>query len=435
MPNVVFVGAQWGDEGKGKVVDLFTESADCVVRFQGGNNAGHTLVVDGEKVVLHLVPSGILHANKACIIGNGVVIDPAILISEISQLVAKGKIPAANADQRFWISDRAHVILPLSRRLDALREEKQGAEKIGTTGRGIGPTYEQKMGRTGIRMCDLMREDVFEKRLGAALEERSAMVEKIYGEKPPAKQDVLLEAKAWRQTLLPYVCDTGVKLYDWVKAGKNILYEGAQGTSLDIDHGTYPFVTSSNTVAGGACTGGGIGPKYIDAVVGVSKAYSTRVGRGPFPTELNDAAGDCMVERGQEFGSTTGRKRRCGWLDLVVLKHALRVNGLTHLVLTKIDVLDPFETLKVCVRYELNGKTIDTIPPLVEDLGEVRAIYEELPGWKKDTHDIQRFEDLPQPTKNYFKFIEKELGIPIILISVGPDRKQSLLLQNPFRQT
>ena len=432
MPNVVLVGAQWGDEGKGKVVDLFSQHADVVVRFQGGNNAGHTLVVDGEKVVLHLVPSGILNQGKVCMIGNGVVIDPSVLIDELKQLSEKGFLKESEYGSRLMISDRAHVILPFSKMLDHAREEKRGKSKIGTTCRGIGPTYEQKMSRNGIRMCEFIDDRLFEQRLTEAYRERVDVLKNIYGQNPPSIESMIEESKEQRAVLKALVKDTTLELSKLMKEGKKILLEGAQGTCLDIDHGTYPFVTSSNTTAGSACTGTGIGPTAIDGVVGVTKAYSTRVGAGPFPTELDDDNGKEMAERGAEFGATTGRARRCGWLDLVVLKHAVRVNGLTGLVVTKIDVLDQFETINVCKAYEVEGKKIHALPPTNEGLSEAKPIYESVAGWQAETGQTKDFGALPEKAKNFLKMIEEETGVPVIMVSTGPDRNQSLIIKNPF---
>ena len=431
MANIILVGAQWGDEGKGKVVDLLAEKADVVVRFQGGNNAGHTLVVNGDKIILHLIPSGILHKGKICIIGNGVVINPDVLIQEISYLKEKGFLNDGKPP-RLFISDRAHLIMPFHQTLDLAREKIRGKGKIGTTGRGIGPSYEQKMSRKGIRVCDFMNPEIFSKQLQETLRERDALLRDVYDEHSPHTDELLEKAIKQREILKPYVRDTVLFLDELMNQGKNILFEGAQGASLDIDHGTYPFVTSSNTIAGGACTGAGVGPTKIDQVIGVTKAYTTRVGSGPFPTELNGKIGIQLAEKGAEFGSTTGRQRRCGWLDLVVLKHALRINGLTGLIITKIDVLDELETIKVCTGYQFQGKEINFLPPLVEDLAKVEPVYQEFPGWQQKTEGLKNFEKLPEKAQTYLQFIQKSLGIPILMVSNGPSRKESIILKELF---
>ncbi len=431
MANIVIVGAQWGDEGKGKVVDVFTEFADVVARFQGGNNAGHTLVVNGEKTILHLIPSGILNKGVRCVIGNGVVIDPEVCLDEIRKLKSKGLL---RKDDDLSISETAHVILPYHKRIDILREERKGAGKIGTTGRGIGPAYEDKMARMGIRMGDLIVPELLRKRLEAVLPEKNEYIEKILSGKGFGFEEIYGAYESFGRELARYVKNTEILLRDVNRKKKNILFEGAQGTSLDVDHGTYPFVTSSNTVAGNACCGSGIGPTEIDGVVGITKAYTTRVGSGPFPTELSDAVGEHLRNEGAEFGSTTGRPRRCGWLDLVVLRHAVRVNGLTGLVVTKLDILSGLKDLKVCMAYTYRGKTLKEFPASIDVLNECEPIYETLKGWGDKLSGVKRLTQLPSTAQRYLKRIEKDLGVPIIIVSVGPSRDEHIFLKNPFKR-
>ncbi len=430
MANVVVVGAQWGDEGKGKIVDVFTEFADLVVRFQGGNNAGHTLVVNGKKTVLHLIPSGILNPGVQCVIGNGVVIDPEVCLEEIRTLKSKGLF---KNDRDLAISETAHVILPYHKRIDILREEKKGAGKIGTTGRGIGPCYEDKMARMGIRMCDLIDPELLRKRLEAVLPEKNLYLERIL-EGPIFTFDEIYGAYvAFGKNLRRYVTNTGILLQEAGRKKKKILFEGAQGTSLDVDHGTYPFVTSSNTVAGNATCGSGIGPTQIQSVIGVSKAYTTRVGSGPFPTELDDSIGEHLRKEGGEFGATTGRPRRCGWLDLVVLRHAVRVNGLTGLVLTKLDILSGLPEIKICVAYKRRGQVLKEFPGSVDILDECEPVYEKMRGWREPLSGVRKIVNLPATARSYLKKIEKVLGVAIIVVSVGPSREEQIFLKNPFR--
>jgi adenylosuccinate synthase len=429
MAGIVVVGAQWGDEGKGKIVDLLTEQADVVVRFQGGNNAGHTLVVNGEKVILHLIPSGILHRGKICLIGNGVVLDPEVCVSEIEAIKKRGYL---KNDRQLLISDRAHVIMPYHRVIDRLREAARGEGKIGTTGRGIGPAYEDKVARRGIRMGELIDPPLFKKRLEEILPERNRYITAVLGGEAFSEEEVFKTYSALGQRLQKYVCDGSEFLQGRLQRKKNILFEGAQGTSLDIDYGTYPYVTSSNTLGAASCAGSGVGPGAITALWGVSKAYTTRVGEGPFPTELFDAVGESLREKGGEFGSTTGRPRRCGWLDLVVLRHAVRVNGLNGLVLTKLDVLTGMKKIRVCTRYRLGSKTLNSLPSRVEDLVQCKPVYQDLPGWNEDLTGVRRMKDLPKNTQRYIRFIEEKLKIPATLISVGPSREEHVLLRNPF---
>ncbi|NOK37417.1 adenylosuccinate synthase [Corallococcus exercitus] len=435
MPNVVVIGAQWGDEGKGKVVDLLTEHAQVVVRFQGGNNAGHTLVVGGQKTVLHLIPSGILHPGKTCVIGNGVVVDPAVLVGEIDALKPRGFL---KDDAQLLISDNAHVIFPWHKLLDSFREKARGGSAIGTTGRGIGPAYEDKVARRGIRVRDLLHPERLrrriDERLPAALEELKDLCAQAGVDVPRLETpQVHAEFSALGERLKPYVHDVSLFLSEQVRRGARILFEGAQGTLLDVDHGTYPFVTSSNCVAGNAAVGSGLGPTAIDKVMGISKAYTTRVGGGPFPTELSDELGDRLRKVGDEFGATTGRPRRCGWLDGVVLRYAVRVNGLWGIALTKLDVLSGIKTLSICNAYELDGQRVTELPGDYEDLARVKPIYESLPGWDEKLAGVRTFDELPEAAKRYVRRVEEVSGVPVVCVSVGADRGETVLLQNPFR--
>ena len=429
MANIVIVGTQWGDEGKGKVVDLLTEKADCVVRFQGGNNAGHTLVVNDRKFIFHLIPSGILHAGKTCLIGNGVVVDPGVLIDEMDQLQDQD---FAVTPDNLVLSSCAHVIMPYHRAMDAAREKKKGKTKIGTTGRGIGPCYEDKAGRNGIRIHDLFDRGTFVEKLHRNLEEKNFILQHFFEEPPLAAAAIEEEYLAYGARLAPYAKDVSVFLHEMDQNGRNILFEGAQGTHLDIDHGTYPYVTSSNTVAGNACCGGGIGPTRIHKVFGVAKAYTTRVGGGPFPTELLGDTGIRIREIGGEFGATTGRPRRCGWLDLVVLKTAIRLNGLSGLVITKLDVLTGIPVLKAATVYRCGSTQRVTLPPELGTMEACEPIFEEFPGWDEDLRKVRRFADLPRNTQQYLRAIEDLTGIPLVLVSVGPGREETIILKNPF---
>ena len=435
MPNVVVVGAQWGDEGKGKVVDLLTEHAQVVVRFQGGNNAGHTLVVGGQKTILHLIPSGILHAGKTCVIGNGVVVDPAVLVKEIDALEQRGVIKDRS---QLLISESAHVIFPWHKQLDSLREKSRGGGAIGTTGRGIGPAYEDKIARRGIRVRDLLFADRLRKRVlervAGAREELASLARQAQVAAPELDAEAIAQEYATLGArVAPHVGDVSLFLSAQIAKGARILFEGAQGTLLDIDHGTYPFVTSSNCVAGNAAVGAGLGPTAIDKVMGISKAYTTRVGGGPFPTELNDAVGERLRKVGDEFGSTTGRPRRCGWLDGVVLRYAARVNGLGGLALTKLDVLSGLETIQLCTAYELGGQRLNELPCDLEDFAQVRPVYETLPGWQERLAGVRTFDELPENAKRYVRRVEEISGVPVWCVSVGADRGETILLQNPFR--
>lgn len=429
MPAVVVVGAQWGDEGKGKVVDIFAEHADVIARYQGGNNAGHTLVVGGEKTVLHLVPSGVLHPGKVCVIGNGVVVDPAVLIEEIERLQHRGYLLD---DQLLKISDRAHLIMPYHRAIDLARERLRGEDRIGTTGRGIGPTYEDKMARIGIRFADLLDESSFHDLLRNTLAEKNAYIRALLQEEPFAFDAIHEQYSRYRERLAKYVTDVSVYLAQALSKGQRLLLEGGQGTMLDVDHGTYPFVTSSNTVASAACTGVGIPPGRISCVVGIAKAYTTRVGSGPFPTELHDATGEKLRQDGDEFGATTGRPRRCGWFDAVVVRHAVRINGIQGLALTKIDVLTGIDPIRICVAYEYNGQRYEHFPASMQVLRNAQPVYEEHPGWNEPLTSARTIEDLPRNARRYIQRLEELTETPMYLISVGANRNETILLRNPF---
>ena len=430
MSNVVIVGAQWGDEGKGKIVDLFTSWADVVVRYQGGANAGHTLVVAGTKTVLHLVPSGVLHPGKRCFIGNGVVVDPEALSHEIDVLKSRGLL----ADpQQLVVSENAHVIFSYHKLIDVGREAKGGRKKIGTTGRGIGPCYEDKVARRGIRMRDLLKPEVLRERLKERIGEANAQIAALGGEQVKL-ETVHAEAARLGEKLAEYVGDASEKLAHEVERGKAVLFEGAQGTLLDVDHGTYPYVTSSNTVAGNAAVGAGLGPTTIHSVIGITKAYTTRVGNGPLPTELDDATGERLRTVGAEFGATTGRPRRCGWMDALVLRYAARVNGLSGLALTKLDVLTGFDKVAVAVAYKLpSGKTLQEFPSDPELLASAQPVYEELPGWKEPIGDLRQYEELPANARRYVERVEQLVGVEAIAVSVGAERAQTIVRKNPFR--
>ncbi len=430
MANVIIVGTQWGDEGKGKIVDLLTEHADLVVRFQGGNNAGHTLVVEGKKYVFHLIPSGILYENKGCFIGNGVVIDPAVLLSEMDELAGHG-LPVT--PERLMISERAHLIMPYHKLQDAGSEANLAAgRKIGTTGRGIGPCYGDKVLRHGIKLGDLLDRELFREKLGQCLEEKNFLLTKCYGLEAPKLEAIYDEFMAYAERLAPFVGNVSVALDQGRRAGKHILFEGAQGTQLDIDHGTYPFVTSSNTVAGNACTGSGFGPAHIDAVIGILKAYTTRVGEGPFPTELFDPTGEQLQRKGGEFGATTGRKRRCGWLDGVVAREAVRLNGITDLAITKLDVLSGQAELQLATAYQADGAELHAMPNNIKTHARIKPLYEKLAGWSEEISHAKSLDDLPAQARAYVKRIEEFTETPASILSVGPGREETMLLRNPF---
>jgi len=428
MANVVVVGTQWGDEGKGKIVDHLTASADLVVRYQGGNNAGHTLVVGGVQHIFHLIPSGILYEGKKCLIGNGVVIDPSVLLEEMARLE---KINLDITSERLGISEKAHLIMPYHKAVDLARETAKGGGKIGTTGRGIGPCYEDKAARTGIRLIDLTDND-FETKVRNAVKEKNFLLTRWLGAEPLEAGRIVESYREMAERLRPFVTDVSREIDGAVSEGKNILFEGAQGTHLDVDHGTYPYVTSSNPIAGGACAGAGIGPTRIDHVVGIVKAYTTRVGSGPFVTELHDETADYIQTRGKEFGSTTGRRRRCGWLDMVLLKDSVRLNGLTSLAVTKMDVLTGLECLNICTEYESEGKRIPSRPASIERLQSCKPVYRKLPGWNEDISGARSMDDLPPNARRYLDAIRELAGVPLSTVSVGAGREATIAVNNPF---
>jgi adenylosuccinate synthase len=420
MSTVVVVGTQWGDEGKGKITDFLAESADVVARYQGGNNAGHTILIDGEKFKLSLIPSGVFYKEKTCVIGNGMVINPAALIQEINYIHENGF-----DTKNLVISDRAHVIMPYHMVLDALEEDRKGPNKIGTTRKGIGPCYMDKAARNGIRIADLMDAEEFELRLRHLMEEKNQVITQVYGAEALDVEEILTQYLEYAEVLRNYVTDTSVILNEAIDADRKVLFEGAQGVMLDIDQGTYPFVTSSNPSAGGVCIGSGVGPSKIKQVIGVAKAYTTRVGDGPFPTELNDATGDYIRETGHEYGTVTGRARRVGWFDSVVVSHARRVSGITGLSLNSLDVLSGLETVKICTGYKYRGEVITHYPASLKMLAECEAVYEELPGWSEDITSAKTLDDLPANTRRYVERVSELTGIPIAIFSVGRNREQT----------
>lgn len=424
MSAVVLVGAQWGDEGKGKITDFLAEKADCVVRFQGGSNAGHTVEVANEKFMLHLIPSGILYPETVCVIGNGVVVDMAAVIEELHGLQKRG-INTSN----LRISSRAPIVMPYHKKIDEVEDR---TKKIGTTKKGIGPTYEDKISRIGFRICDLLYDNHFNEKFTHEVAHKNNILKQFYGEPGFDAVQLIAELSAQAAQLEPYIADTSYLVYQALQKGKKVLFEGAQGTLLDIDHGTYPFVTSSNSTAGGACTGAGIGPTQIGSVIGIAKAYTTRVGEGPFPTELNDAMGDYLRDKGAEFGVTTGRPRRCGWLDAVILRYAARVNGLTDLAITKLDVLDELDVVRICVAYNYRGKRLTEFPETISVLQECEPEYIEMPGWKTDLTGISRIEDLPRATRDYIAKIEELSGVRQSVLAVGPKRAQTIVSNELF---
>ena len=427
MANVVVIGAQWGDEGKGKITDLLSRSADVVVRYQGGVNAGHTVVVKDQTFKLHLIPSGILYPDTECVIGSGTVIDPEALIGELDKL-KELNISAEN----LYISNAAHVTMPYHRLIDQAAEERRGNQKIGTTKRGIGPTYADKSERIGIRIVDLMDHERLREKLAWTIQYKNGILEKLYGLELLDPAAVLDEYAEYAERLRPHIIDSSLHVYKAIQQRKNVLFEGAQGTLLDLDHGTYPYVTSSNPVAGGACIGTGIGPTVIDRVIGVAKAYTTRVGEGPFPTELTDEVGDHLGDRGAEFGTTTGRRRRCGWFDAVIGRYAVRINGLDCLAITKLDVLDEVDEIKVCVAYELDGERCEELPGSAHTFARCKPIYKTLPGWKQSTDHCRSLEDLPKAALGYLKFLAELMEVPIAIVSLGASRDQTIIVEDPI---
>lgn len=430
MPNVVIIGSQWGDEGKGKIVDLLTDSADIVVRFQGGPNAGHTVVVGAQKTILHQIPSGILHQATRCVIGNGVVIDIETLIHEIAEVKSQGYF---QDDTALLISENAHLIMPYHKRIDIARERRKGQQKIGTTGRGIGPAYEDKVGRNGIRIIDIFNDSIFRAKLQANLEEKNFYLTSFLKEEPFDGEEILQKFFNYRDSIKKYVADTSRFLAESLQQRRKILFEGAQGSMLDVDHGTYPFVTSSNTASAQAAIGSGIGPRHLDVIAGIAKAYTTRVGSGPFPTELDDETGLFLREKGGEYGATTGRPRRCGWFDLLTVRHAARMNSLTHLIITKLDVLSGQKKIKVCTGYKHNDLLLDGIPSDYSALEKCVPVYDELEGWDEDITAVNSFDKLPAAAQKYIQYIEQKSGIPVIMISVGLRRDQIITIKDPFR--
>ncbi len=428
MSAHVIVGMQWGDEGKGKIVDYLTREADMVVRHHGGNNAGHTLVVNGRKTVLHLIPSGVLHEGSVCIIGNGTVLDPAVLIQELDSLEAAG----CRVNGRLFISDGAHLIMPYHKVFDEAQEKFRGKKRIGTTGRGIGPAYADKADRFGIRFGDLLDTELFREKLATVLEYKNAVLTQLFQREALSYDAIREQYEGYAERLRPFLADAVKMVHETLEAGKRVVFEGAQGSMLDLDHGTFPYVTSSTTVSGGVCAGAGVGPKVVDGVIGIVKAYTTRVGEGPFPTELLDGVGDLLRKAGDEFGATTGRPRRCGWLDCVQLRRAALLNGVTHLALTKPDVLGVVDTIRIGTAYDVNGRRTQDFPGQVSQLEQARPVYEEMPGWKKDISDCRTWDDLPVEAQNYFRRIEELIGVPIAIVSVGPGREQTILCKDPF---
>jgi len=429
MPAIVLLGAQWGDEGKGKATDILGDRVDYVVRYQGGNNAGHTVVIGDQKYALHLLPSGILSPNVVPVIGNGVVIDPAVLLEEIKGLNERGIDTS-----KLVISSNAHLITPYHRTIDKVSERFLGKAKIGTTGRGIGPAYADKISRIGIRVQDLFDESILEKKIESALRDKNQVLTKVFNRKEMETQEVLEEYRSYAEILRPYIADTPLLLNKALDAGKTVLLEGSQGTLLDVDHGTYPFVTSSNPTAGGACTGSGIGPTKIERVIGIVKAYTTRVGSGPFPTELENEDGEKLRTIGHEYGTTTGRNRRCGWYDAPIARFAVRINGLTDFFLTKLDVLTGWEKIPVCVAYEIDGKRVEEVPSSQTDFHHAIPIYEYLPGWSEDISKARTISDLPKNARDYITFLEEISGAPMSAIGVGPGRDETIVTRDLLKR-
>ena len=429
MGNVVVIGAQWGDEGKGRIVDLISEKVDIIARYQGGNNAGHTIVIGDEKIVLHHLPSGILREGKVSVIGNGVVVDPEVLLKEIQNLRAAGH----KADcENLKISDRAHVIMPYHREIDKGREEAHGNTKIGTTGRGIGPVYEDKAARRGIKVSDLIDPDALSQRLKDVLTDRNLYISKVLGKEPLDFDEILEQYSLYGKELREFTCDAAKLLNDSITEGKNILFEGAQGALLDIDFGTYPYVTSSSASSGGACTGTGVSPTKIDSVLGIAKAYTTRVGEGPFPSEISGDAGQRLRELGEEYGATTGRSRRCGWFDAFAIKYASMINGISHIALTKLDVLSGFEKIKICTAYRYKGEVLSDYPSNSHKLSECEPVFEELDGWNEDISGVRDVSELPPQARDYLDTIEASTGVPLYAVSLGASREKILFLNEIF---
>lgn len=427
MATSMVIGTQWGDEGKGKIVDYLAEQADVVVRSQGGNNAGHTVVVDDVAFALRLLPSGILYDNKINVVGTGTVIDPKVILAEIENLESQDK-----SAKTLQISNRAHVILPYHNRLDEAEEASKGALSIGTTKNGIGPCYADKVNRIGIRICDLMNEEVFKEKLAYNVKIKNKILRDVYGVEPVDYYEILKDYLEYADRLRQYVTDTNYNVVSYIKDGKKVLFEGAQATMLDLDHGTYPFVTSSHPISGGASVGAGVGPNYLKNIVGVVKAYATRVGAGPFPSELLDETGDFLREAGHEFGTVTGRPRRCGWLDLAVVSYAADLNSLDYLAITRLDILDKLPEIKICVGYTLNGEPVKGFPADLQVLEQCKPVYETLPGWQTDISGIRHYEDLPEAARRYVERISEVTGVRLGIVSVGPNRKQTIVLQDVF---
>lgn len=429
MPNIVVIGAQWGDEGKGRIVDLISEKVDIIVRYQGGNNAGHTIVIGDEKVILHHLPSGILRQDKLSVIGNGVVVDPKVLLQEINELNSAGY---SVDEKNLKISDRAHVIMPYHREIDSARESMNGKARIGTTGRGIGPVYEDKAARRGIKFADLIDPDSLSARLKEVFEERNAYLTKVLGGNPLNFEEILEEYAEYGRELKRFSCDVSTLLNESISKGQNILFEGAQGALLDIDFGTYPYVTSSSAGSGGASTGSGVGPTKIDTVLGIAKAYTTRVGEGPFPTEISGELGEKLRQAGGEFGATTGRSRRCGWFDAFALKYAVQTNGISWLALTKLDVLSGFEKIHICVGYRYKGEQLSSFPSNNQVLKDIEPIYEEMDGWKEDISEAKDISEFPIQARKYLEKLEETTGVPIYTVSLGPSREKVIFLNEIF---
>ncbi len=420
MSNTCVIGLQWGDEGKGKIIDILAKDYDVVVRYQGGGNAGHTLIIGDEKYIFHLIPSGILHPDKKCVIGNGIVLDPKLFLDEIEGLSKRN----INVSGNLFVSDRAHVVLPYHKKLDLLIEKQKGVSMIGTTGRGLGPCYTDKIARTGIRIAELLNKDQFKEKLKIIVEEKNRLFVNLYNDEPLSWEDIYEEYSAYADKISPFVCDTVDLIARAVEDNKKILFEGAQGTLLDVDFGTYPYTTSSNTVAGGVSSGLGVSPKQIHNIIGITKAYTTRVGSGPFPTEVDGEQGEHIRKKGGEFGSTTGRPRRCGWFDAVAIQHSIRISGVDSLIVTKLDVLDDQETIRICTGYKYENKVYKNFPADIETLNNCEPVYEEVSGWREDTTEVRSVDGLPEKARSYIGTIESIVGVKVGMVSVGPERLQ-----------